>query len=39
MAFDVYQAERFRTILTNAKVLFEERRMMGGWCVMVCDGR
>ncbi len=35
MAYDEYQAERIRQVLEARKVTFVEKKMMGGWCVMV----
>ena len=35
MAFDEHFAERIRTVLKKRKAKFEERRMMGGLCILV----
>lgn len=35
MAFDHYQADRIRAVLKEKSVVYEERKMMGGLCVMV----
>lgn len=37
MAFDAYQVEHIREILQSKKVIFEEKKMMGGLCIMVDD--
>lgn len=37
MAYDVYTAERIRNILTEKKVMFSERNMMGGRLFFVDD--
>lgn len=37
MAYDEYQAERIRQLLAAKKVNYIEKKMMGGWCVMVDD--
>ena len=37
MAYDEYKAERIRQFLEAKKVNFIEKKMMGGWCVMVDD--
>ncbi|MEO0554536.1 MAG: TfoX/Sxy family protein [Bacteroidota bacterium] len=37
MAYDEYLAERVRTVLNRRKVIYNEKKMMGGLCVMVDD--
>lgn len=37
MAYDTFQAERIRTLLDQLKITYEEKKMMGGWCVMMND--
>ena len=37
MAYDEFLAERVRTLLKQRSVPFEEKKMMGGLCVMVDD--
>ncbi len=35
MAYDLYLAERISNLLKQKSVLFEVKKMMGGWCAMV----
>jgi len=37
MAFDEYLAERVNRVLKEKRVVFEEKKMMGGLCFMVDD--
>ena len=37
MAYDEYLADRIRHTLQSKKVVFEEKKMMGGLCFMVDD--
>lgn len=37
MAYDEFLAERVRTVLNQRKVIYNEKKMMGGLCVMVDD--
>ena len=37
MAYDEFLADRLRKILHEKKVSFEEKKMMGGLCVLVDD--
>ena len=37
MAYDEFLADRIRTMLKDKKVIYDERRMMGGLCFMVDD--
>jgi len=37
MAYDTQLAERISTVLERKGVLFEVKKMMGGWCAMVDD--
>lgn len=37
MAFDAYTADRLRRILTERKLDFQEKKMMGGLCIMLND--
>lgn len=38
MAYDHHLAERVSNLLDRKGVIFESKKMMGGWCVMV-DGK
>jgi TfoX/Sxy family transcriptional regulator of competence genes len=35
MAFDEYLVERIKNVLKFKRILFEEKKMFGGWCAMV----
>ncbi len=35
MAYDLYLADRIKTALKENKVVFEEKKMMGGLCIMI----
>jgi len=37
MAYDEHLAERVKKVLKEKRVRFEEKRMMGGLCIMVKD--
>ncbi len=37
MAYDEFMADRLRKILNEKNVLFSEKKMMGGLCIMVDD--
>lgn len=37
MAYDEHLASRIRNNLSQKRILFEEKKMMGGWCAMVDD--
>ncbi|TRX58462.1 TfoX/Sxy family protein [Fulvivirga sp. M361] len=37
MAFDEFLADRVRTLIRQKNVVFEEKKMMGGLCIMVND--
>ena len=37
MAYDLYLADRIKAALKENKVAFEEKKMMGGLCIMIND--
>ena len=37
MAYDEYLSERIRNAFHKKGILFEEKKMMGGICYLVCD--
>ena len=37
MAYDDYLADRIKTVLRKKRVVFEEKKMMGGLCYLVDD--
>lgn len=39
MAYDLQLADRISNVLEQKGVLFEVKKMMGGWCAMVDERR